>query len=237
MNDRLQEYARALSTGLRESTQTQGLCGRIIRGKEPEDFRTLTDNHRRQLVLLMGPDGLESLIGKTGFEMLIEIGYTEEHIRRKVIDEGNSFKLVVFPEGGPAKLATWDNVLDMATEAYPDVACKLNNRREEMKQVPFSAIELAAGYRFADSDRIGEADSRYMSFERLKNCSGTLVEVRAFLYHTLHLGELFSGDGYTYTKDGRRGLMEYLVPNRPIASLGEHLLIDLEVHLPVSQKS
>ena len=39
---------------------------------------------------------------------------------------------------------------------------------------------------------------------------GTLIDVRAFLYHTIHLRELFSGDGFTSDEDGQKGLKEYM---------------------------
>ena len=41
------------------------------------------------------------------------------------------------------------------------------------------------------------------------------ADVRAFLYHTMNLNNLFAGDGYTYTPDGRRGHREYLAANVP----------------------
>merc|ERR1712194_455074 len=39
------------------------------------------------------------------------------------------------------------------------------------------------------------------------------ADVRAFLYHALNLNNLYSGDGYTYTHDGKRGISEYLAAN------------------------
>lgn len=231
----LKEYARAVQGG-DIAVAVQGLCGRIIRGKKPEDFLTLTDDPLRELVLLMGPDGLASLCGKSGYEMLVEIGYQPDYIVRKVRDEGCRFKLIVFPEGGPAKLATWDNVIDVVADVYPDVARKLARHRETLKVTPFVAIATQAGFDFSAVDKAGPTDPRYMTHDRYRTAPGTLANARAFLYFTIHLRELFSGDGYTYTADGRRGLQEFIVPNLPIDRLGEHLLLDLTVDLGSATK-
>lgn len=52
------------------------LVGRILRGKKPEDFLTLTDEpETRKIVMLMAEDGLKSLLGKKGTEILLSIGY------------------------------------------------------------------------------------------------------------------------------------------------------------------
>ena len=228
----LATYVDAVRHGTQQ--KVTGLCGRIIRGKKPADFLTLTDDPDRKLVLLMGPDGLEKLLGKSGYDMLVEIGYETAYIDRKVA-EGNQFKLIVFPEGGPAKLATWVNVIDVVCDVYPSIAAKLNRHRDSLAKVPFGEIERLAGFDFSVADKAGPTDPRYMTEERFRQSAGTLVDARAFLYFTVHLRELFSGDGYTYTADGRQGLMEYIVPNVPIADLGPHEIIDLTITLPFAQ--
>jgi hypothetical protein len=120
----LNEYVETLKTGKTSAKTITGICGRIIRGKRPEDFETLTDDPERKLVMLMGPDGLGLLPGKTGHDMLVAIGYEPDYLRHKVA-EGNQFKLVVFPEGGPAKLATWENAVEAVSEVYPTAAVHL----------------------------------------------------------------------------------------------------------------
>ena len=208
-----------------------GLCGRIIRGTKPDDFKTLTDDPNRKLVMLMGSDGLEKLLGKTGYDMLVEIGYEPDYIERKV-NEGNQFKLVVFPDNGPAKIATWDNLPIVLKEVYPEIEAPLNKFLSQLKSIDFDAIESQAGFDFSEVDKLGNADPRFMTYDRFIKSSKTLVDVRAFLYFTVHLRELFSGDGYTYTSDGTRGMLEYIVSNKPISKLGENQVIDIEIKLP-----
>ena len=78
---------------------------RILRSKSLEDFETLTNDPNRKIIMLMGGDGLEKILGKTGYEALISIGYMLDYIEYK-IKSGFQFKIVIFNEGEIAKLAT-----------------------------------------------------------------------------------------------------------------------------------
>lgn len=227
-------YANAFMAG--EPVDVATLCGRLIRGRKPEDFETLTDDPDRRLVLLMGPDGLAQLPGKTGYEMLKAIGYTEAHIVAKV-QEGNQFKLAVFPEGDVARLATWDNVIDIAADTYPDVSVGLYKHREALKMARFEGIAAQADFSFAEVDDIGPTDSRHMTYERYLQSRQDLFDTRSFLYYTLHLREQFGGGGYVIDRDGNRGMLEYVAPNLPIARLGAHALLDIRVDLPDLESS
>ena len=225
----LNQFVQAFVSG--QVLAVSGLCGRIIRGKKPADFTTLTDDPNRELVMLMGPDGLTKIMGKSGYEMLVAIGYEPEYLEHKV-QEGNQFKLVVFPEGGAAKLATWDNVVEVVSSVYPDVASKLRRFLPSFKSQSFSQIEQNAGFRFLDVEKAGKNDYRFMTYDRFRLSQGNLWEARAFLYFTIHLRELFSGDGYTYDSQGNKGMMEYIVPNKPITELGDHRIVDIAVAIP-----
>lgn len=226
----VKDYARVLNQrGI--SAEVEGICGRIIRGKSPNDFLTLTDDPSRKIVMLLDPEGLQKMVGKTGYEMLIEVGYEPDYLRHKV-EEGNAFKVVVFPEGGAAKLATWDNTLDMVGEVYPDVAAKIKKHRAALKSMPFAEIERQTGFKFLDVEKAGNSDPRFMTYERFEKSAGTLPEARAFLYFSVHLRELYSGDGWTYKDNGQRGVREYIIPNKPISELGESEMVDIKVDLP-----
>ncbi len=224
------EFARLIRSGQRTTSQISGLCGRLIRGKKPEDFLTLTDDADRKIVMLIGPDGLQKMPGKNGWDMLMEIGYEPDYAKHK-IEEGCQFKLVVFPEGGPAKLATWDNVLDEVVRIYPDTFAAASGYTSVLKEESFAVIESHAGYSFLEVEKAGKNDPRFMTYERFQRSKMTLVDFRAFLYFSVHLRELFRGDGYTDAQ-GKRGPMEYIVPNRPLAELGELELIDIPVSIP-----
>ncbi len=228
----IRDYTQALKDG--KKINVAGLCGRILRGKKPADFRTMTDDPTRLIVMPLGPDGLHALLGKNGYEMLVTIGYEPTYIERK-INEGNQFKLVVFQEGIDAKLATWDNAIALACQIYPDITNKLRKNIAFLKSTPFNEIEKKAGFDFSEVDKNGPGDENFMTYERFQICAGTPVDCRAFLYFTLHLRELYSGDGWTYDSKGNRGALEYIMPNMEIADLGDYELVDMEVILPTAK--
>ncbi len=225
---KVHEYAQAFSDG--EEVSVEGLCGRILRGVCETDFTTLTNDPTRRIVMLMGPDGLEMLPGKSGYDMLTTIGYTEHHIAQK-LDEGMRFRLAVFPESTIARPATWQNMLTLAGIVYPDIKAPLLSQADALQTTSFSSIQDEAGYDFATVDVAGMSDERYMTYERYVASSMGLVATRAFMYYSLHLRELYSGDGYTYTPSGDRGLQEYAIPNERLDMLGEHVLLDVPVTL------
>lgn len=225
----LEEYEKLFLEG-ENGMSVDGLVGRIIRGRNPEDFETLTDDPNRVIIMLIGSDGLQDLLGKSGYESLIHIGYTKDYIQYKM-DQGNEFKLVVFNENDAILLGTWDNVPKLCAEIYPDVVDKIYAVLDDLKTVPFRMIQMLADFDFEETEHDGMNNPNYMSYERFRECDGTLVDVRAFLYHTLHFRVLFSGDGYTYDEEGNRGLMEYIAPNKRLEELGEYRLIDMEINI------
>ena len=203
------------------------LCGRVLRGKTEADFALLSPDPDRRIVFLTGGAGLIQFIGKGTEEILFLVGYSADDIRRWMYEEQNQFKLFVGLEGGSLQRATWRNTVGMACRLYPEVRHLLDQQADSLASAPFNTIEKLAGYSFAEVDQNGLDDPRYMSVERFAASRGGLLEARAFLYHTLQLRELFSGDGFTRTSDGVPGVSEYIAPNIPLTSLGDYRLIDL----------
>lgn len=226
----LDDYKNLFLEGKKSQTPIEGICGRILRGKSPEDFETLTDDPDRKIIMLMGGDGLEKILGKTGYETLIDIGYMLDYIEYKV-KSGFNFKIVIFNEGELAKLATWENLINLVSEIYPDVKEKIEAKKDQLKNTPFLEIEKSANRIFNIIDKKGPEDPNFMTYKRFKESEGTLVDIRAFLYHAVHIRELYSGDGYTYDEDGQQGLKEYIAPNCKLEEFGEYYLIDLNIKI------
>lgn len=222
------DYVTAFTQKCRPSSPLP-VVGRIIRGRNPEDFRTLTDDpENRKVVMLFDEAGMHELIERDGRSMLLDVaGYEPSYLQGK-LDVGFTFKIVAFEPAG-AELATWDGVLRTVAMAYPDIATMTGRHAHMLKSMTFAEIEQAAEYRFCEVEQAGADDPRFMTYERYRRSRGTLIETRAFLYFTLHLRELFAGDGYTRNAAGERGAREYFTANRPVADLPNVAVIDLQV--------
>ncbi|MFX1490146.1 MAG: hypothetical protein ACFFBI_13415 [Promethearchaeota archaeon] len=204
------------------------IMGKITRGKTPKDFRTLTHESSRKIVMLMGSDGLERILGKSGLESLVEIGYTQDHIHY-LISQGFKFKLIIFNPISSCLLATWDNAAKLASEVYPKVKKKIFNQIEQLKKIPFENIEKESSMIWRDIDKSGPSDLNFMTYKRFKKSKGTLIDVRAFFYFTLHFRELFSGDAFTYNEQGERTLKEFICVNQKLKSFPDYRLIDVKI--------
>ncbi len=239
---KISDYFTALKNGTTENVQMTGLVGRIIRGKKPEDFTTLTDDPERKIIMVMGADGLDMLLGKTGYESLVAIGNEETHLRKKIL-AGNKFNLVVFPEQNGALLATWDNLVSLASQQYPESADILYNNLEQLKLLPSPAktgwsmelwkkFEKQSGFDWGEVDELGPNHPQYMTTEKLLQSKGDVVAARAFVYFTLHCRELFGGDGKVYDKNGNKSMSEYICPNIVIRTLPKYGMEEIEVEIP-----
>jgi hypothetical protein len=205
---------------------------------EDADFETLVPTAvrgDRRIVFLMGGDGLAKMRGKNAEGALVEIGYTKQEINKK-LQGGHQFRLVVMPGESGASPATWENAFKAVAVAYPELAGKISPHLTEMKRLYQAAPGRTAlekthnafntiagqggGESFAAIAARGPSDPGFMTLERFQKIDNpTLRDVRAFLYFTAHFNENFNGSGHTLTIDGRRGLLEYLAVDKPIAEL------------------
>lgn len=215
-----------------------GLYGRIIRGKKDTDFETLSDEPLRRLAFVMGSDGLQKLVGMSGYEMLVEIGYSARHCR-DLVEDGNKFKLVVFPEPGVIRLADWDGLIANVCHVYPELADRIQLQVQQLKALTeggdvlrkFGELEEKAGFKFSEVKKSGRNDPRFITPERYLQSSGDLIQTRGFLYLNEHVREAYTGDGWTLTMKGQRGVKEYSIVNHKLPAL-DAAILDLEVQLP-----
>ncbi|MFA5124619.1 MAG: hypothetical protein WC473_02210 [Patescibacteria group bacterium] len=232
--NQVEQYAEAFRRGYLGDVEANGVLGRIIRGKSPKDFETLTDDPTRKLILLTDPLALKAMVGVPAFDLLLRVGWDFPYAVGKIKD-GFHVKLVVFHEGGNALLCTWDNMITLVGKAYPEIAQKIRRWLPELKKLDFrkfNEIEQAYGCDMSQVDHDGSTNQQYMTVERYKTADDTLVNARAFLYFTVHLRELFAGDGSTRDSLGNIGVKEYMALNCPISELQDAVLIDLKPELP-----
>jgi len=225
-------FFEAIKRGGKPAANTaRGCYGRIVRTLADTPL-ALAEEADRRVVMLMGPGALRSLVGLSAYEMIVQIGHTREYIAMKLA-QGHKYHLVVFdlPQG-EMRLATWKNTLAIVAGLYPQVAHMFKARAAELKSTSFASFEAQAGFSLAQVDHLGPQDERFMTAERLLASDGSALSVRRFLYHVTRLTELFTGDGYTQTHDGKRGVREYIMANRAINSLAGHKTLELQVTLP-----
>lgn len=213
------------------------IAGRVVRGKTSTDFKTLSNDPNRLVVMLLDADGLNEMIGRSGYEILKMLGYSQTDIEKYVVDEGLQFKLIITEPNNHILLATWDNIPEIVFQAYRDsrgdayardLSQKVSQALPFLKKEPLGDLEAVAGYKFSS---IQESDPRYMTVERYMASKGSAVDTRAFLFHTLQLRDEYIGNGYT-----TGGVKEYFAANIPLVSLGNYEIIDLNIRLP-SQKN
>lgn len=224
------------------TSPTKGLCGRILRGRAGSgDFKKFSPEIDRDLVFLMGADGLESLVGKTGYQMLESIGYESDYIAEKV-KGGCEFKLVIFSAKSvaSAKQATWAGALEVVKTTYPALSKIITAVEDKLKTTSLSQMEACycQDRTMASIDVCGKEDPMFMTAERLAATPEStpevmLARVRAFLYHTCQMRQLYAGDGFTHSETGERGMEEWMAPNMSLEDLGESTLVDLFVELPL----
>lgn len=226
------KFADALRNGSRNAS-ARGCYGRIVRSKDGQP-QSLTEDTDRRVVMVMGPLGLRTLLGKSGFEMVCQIGYTGDYIERK-LEEGFKFHLALFARpDGELKVATWKNTLAVVAEAYPEVADIVLAQAWALKKTSFEEFESQAGFSFADVDALGSDDERFMTVQRLLASDRSPLAVRRFLYHSTRLSELYTGTGSTKTRDGDHGVREYIMRNRSVSQLGEFALLELQINVPAA---
>jgi hypothetical protein len=233
--------------------QLARLGARATRGYKDADFSWLhADGAVKRFVFTMGGDGLKVFVTKPLITAMRELGWEDKWIRAK-LESGATFRLGIFPISASER-ATWDGVVRTVERSYPvAISSKVAPHRAALGERTFESIEAEARrgggeggaaflgeeagssyYDINEAARGGaSADPRFMSEERIAASSGSLPQVRGFLYNCLGLSLLFNGDGWTKTGDGQRGVKEYLVKNVPVGNIpgAGHRYLPMEVSL------
>lgn len=209
----------------------RGCYGRIVRTRADKP-PALAEEADRRVVMVMGPGALKRLSGCSGYAMLCTIGYKADYIERK-LNEGFEFSLLLFARPrGWFKVANWSNTISGIIAVYPELDEILRANARALKTTSFAEFERQAGFEFAEIDSNGPADERFMTSQRLLESDRSALAVRRFLYHTTRLSDLYTGTGLTKTDDGRPGVREYIMANRPLSQLDELHKLAIKVELP-----
>ena len=248
----------SLADGKGRLQRASGLCGRICRGSKPLDFETfLGPEHgshtreRAQVCWLLGSDGLETLVDAVKrssedgampavMHMLLTIGYSPLDLYRAIVKKGYSYNLVVLRAAlSGAHRATWDGLLAIVCESYPDAAAMFRTMWPPMVEAcgprgeGFPALEAAyMAEGFPALTTLEQADAaRHIARARLLELYAKKElrphHLRAWLFVAVNVRQNFRGDGYTWLANNERGGEEWLMRNRRLDAIGDGVLIPL----------
>lgn len=162
-------FVNHFSTGIGTDVPSIGISGRVLRGKKPKDFDTLTDvPEKRKVVFLADSSALDNLVGNNGRQVLQAIDYPPEHIDELAM-ANTQFKLAVFTEQAGI-LATWENLFDLVSKVYPEERKDIESVRGDLPRMKYSDA-MAAG--------------------------GKITKVRTFLEKAISVNRLYTGNGIT----------------------------------------
>ena len=232
---------------LSPNTELKGVCGRFIKGKNPEDFEILSNEPNKLLSWVCSPGMLGGLLGKTPSEALISVGMRKKWLLERLKD-GTSFMLVVFPEK-QGTIPTWDNLWPLIGEVYgQEVSTILEPFQDEIEALQkkvlknpnpendYHEIDPEGMIQYVKDLPVVEkhAHERFMSKARLLEiaekavtASGekiTIWHARAFLDHSVSCNAKFTGTGLSPDGD-----VEMLVRNVPLAEIEGCIKIPLDV--------
>lgn len=218
----------------------QQLAGRMTRGSQESHFAYLQkDRSAKKFAWVMGDDGLTRFLTQSNLEALRSIGCEDQWIRKK-LEDGEYFRLGIFPRSNECVLATWDGIFSLIDRHYSEtISSKIRRQAQALKQTNYDEIEARArisylgGCSYFDINEMGtdgySTDPRFMSEERFSQCQGTLEECRGFLYNRMGLSRLFDGSGYTKDSNNHLIVREYLQPNVPVQNIPDFRYLNLPI--------
>lgn len=224
------EYASLFRAGQATTRAALGIAGRVLKGQTERDFRRLSDDPERPLVFLLDGDGLRSFLGLSPREILERLGYLPEFVEAQ-LQAGKTFRLAVFPRPPDLVRGSWDQVLDLAGEIFPDALSNLLRHRAGLKATEFAEhVEASRGFPWQEVRNQGRSHPAWVGVTAMRAPEPPpLWKVRAFLFCELRLSALFAGDGFTRLPDGSPGLSEWVTRNRDLSELGEVVMIPLDL--------
>ncbi|KAJ3141423.1 hypothetical protein HK100_006852 [Physocladia obscura] len=124
-----------------ESTLTDGIVGRFVRGSRDEDFAMLSDERANHVSFVFGGDTIRVFCGKSVPKAPMTLGVSESDLLsyRK---RGLKHKLVLFPEPVECKHAKWNNAMDLVRDYYgEDIYEKLKIYLHDLKEKNYKDID------------------------------------------------------------------------------------------------
>jgi hypothetical protein len=177
------------------------------------------------------------LLGKNGWDCLMQIGYPDDWVRNDLLPPGpdhRDFEMIAFPETS-CHPATWEEFLGVVATAYPEVAddcCKHLATLKSLgafKDRGWSYYCSQLGY---DIGAQKKGTDTYMNLANYLKSPRDVAHFRAFLAHACYANKLFAGDGYTYNDEGVKQAEEFVMADMEIAQIKGVARCDMDVQAP-----
>jgi len=217
------------------------LAGRVTRGLKEEHFTYLQKNRTvKKFAWVMGADGLILFLREpSNLQVLHSLGFEDVWIRKR-LEDGEKFRLGIFPQSDQCVPATWDGIMTLIDRYYSNnISNKVRQHIETLKQMTYDEIEARArlsylnGASYFDVNELAidgcSNDPRFMSDERFAECKGTLEQTRGFLYNRLGLSAFYDGSGFTKDKHGQLAVREYMQLNIPVRDISGFRYLNLPI--------
>eukprot|EP01064_Diplonema_japonicum_P034341 TRINITY_DN7082_c0_g1_i1.p1 TRINITY_DN7082_c0_g1~~TRINITY_DN7082_c0_g1_i1.p1 ORF type:complete len:601 (+),score=141.43 TRINITY_DN7082_c0_g1_i1:40-1842(+) len=185
----------------------------------------------RPTTFVLGPDGIEALIGKRGFDMLMAVGLTKKHVT-SVVQRNKKYGLVLFEAQHDVQPvpADWCGLEAIVQTHYPFVWKYLQQTFPLLKRLSYKQL-LQTGKNTTEKWR-ALGCSPTVAFLRSDH---TALDARIWLASELFCCEPYSGDGWTYTDNGERGVREYFSSNISLKQIKSWGFVDIPVELTANK--
>lgn len=231
----LAAFARGDAEELRQPDRYKDVAFRIV-VKPPKFFTTLTEKHlstRHHCFAIGEAAFLVQLIGLSARDCLVAVGWTDKEIDTEFAS-GMEVRLLAWECLG-AHPATWKNIFesilpDTAAAAGTTTLAVGSEWADDPSKRSWVAKKVVECFDDPDFRADVEKCTTYPSEEKLGAedflKDATPVRARQLLDNLLYLKPLFRGDGFTWDRDGNRGVPETLVetPFMGSTSYATHVL-------------
>ena len=148
------------------------------------------------------------------------MGFEKDYIREK-IERKFEFQFLLFNKQDVQVFeADWKGIIQAVRKLFHEISEETISVEivEELEKVRLEEVENELGvslFKARSEYDLHKFHEDYYSLEKfLSIVKPTVHHLRAFLYHSLGLRELFKGDGYIYDVNGERKSREFLAINK-----------------------
>ena len=227
---------RAAKSFIEGSAPPEGierLSLRIIDGASEELLSVMDPMESRKFVFYVNGAELRHWVGVSTEALLDWVGIPKDVVAQKK-EAGHRFRLL-FVDAGEAMLwGTWDNVLRRIEIDYPQVAERARRHIPSLRDAGVFGPELYQRIQALDPSRDLSTVFASYGLDPKHEITGAYLKMedspfnfRAWLFAQLEFWDLYAGNGYTLSNEGKRGFREYIGPNYDLKKIESAIAVEL----------